>query len=364
MKEVFTQGKRNALLMGALTLLLCLVLGDGLLGMVSYRDDPTMRALVVLPGIAVFLVGLFLPPWLFRKTVHKRDTFWNLPLYFLAFYLLRSFFQDRVFLTQHYFLQPYISGFIYIPGEKIILPAMAVGLMWGVGWFVLSNLSQAEDPREKPAKPTGEAEQPAQKKRSLLPILLCVAVLLGFSVFVSWLMLDSLVWKNRDAIEQTIQERYGLNEIVELTFDENGTAIYRGEMDFAFGKQYFYTQTTFLSFSPTGSSQDISVTGYQKEDGEFRPSYGVYRETEDGFIPVHEIDTTDTPIFLNTVIFDPFRTFDKDQKEDYELHFTTQDPAIKTVTLHIEGMPQEFFGGYVNPLLLLLDPEVRSVIIK
>lgn len=359
MKEIFTQGKRNALLMGLLTLLLCLVLGDGLLGMVSYRDDPTMRVLVVLPGIFTFGVGLLLPPWLFRKTVHKRDTFWNLPLYFLAFFLLRSFFEDRVFLTQHRFLMAYISGFIYIPGEKLIAPAMAVGLMWGVGWFMLSNLSLAEGPRKARLEQAKEKQGKPEKGLFLLAGVILVFLCLG-----GWFTLNALVYQNKGAIEQRIQDVYGLDDIVELHFDETGTAIYQGEMDFAFGKQYFYTQTTFLSFSPTGSSQDISVTGYQKENGEFRPSYGVYRETEDGFIPVHEIDATNTPIFLNTVIFDPFRTFDKDQTEDYELHFTTQDPAIKTVTLHIEGMPQEFFGGYINPLLLLLDPEVRSVIIK
>lgn len=359
MKALFAQGKRNALLMGVLTVLLCLVLGDGLLGMVSYRDDPTMRALVVLPGITVFLVGLFLPPWLFRKTVHKRDTFWNLPLYFLAFYLLRSFFQDRVFLTQHYFLRPYISGFIYIPGEKIILPAMAVGLMWGVGWFVLSNLSQAEDPRKTRLEQAKEKQGKPEKGLFLLAGVILIFLCLG-----GWFTLNALVYQNKGAIEQRIQDVYGLDDIVELHFDETGTAIYRGEMDFAFDKQYGYVRLTFLSFSPIGSSQDISVVGYQKEDGEFRLSYGVYRETDEGFIPAHKIDVTDMPTFLNTVIFDPFWAFDKDQKEDYELHFTTQDPAIKTVTLHIEGMPQEFFDGYVNPLLLLLDPEVRSAIIK
>lgn len=364
MKALFAQGKRNALLMGVLTLLLCLVLGDGLLGMVSYRDDPTMRALAVLPGIAVFLVGLFLPPWLFRKTVHRRDTFLNIPLYFLAFYLLRSFFENRVFLTQHRFLMAYISGFIYIPGEKLIAPAMAVGLMWGVGWFMLSNLSQAEDPREKPAEPTGEAEQPAQKKCSLLPILLCVAVLLGFSVFVSWLMLDSLVWKNRDAIEQTIQERYGLNEIVELTFDENGTAVYRDNFEFAFGKWYNYIQLTFLTVSPTGSSQDISVVGYGKEEGEFTLHYGIGRLTEEDILLLGEPELA---AFLNTVNIIPFVGVDDDT--NFELRFTTQDPAIQAVTCHIEGMPKEFFDDMTSPhfnkyFRFLSDPELRSILLK
>lgn len=354
MKKHFIQGKRNALLMGVLTLLLCLVLGDGLLGMVSYRDDPTMRALIVLPGIAVFLVGLFLPPWLFRKTVHKRDTIWNLPLYFLSFYLLRSFFQDRVFLTQHYFLQPYISGFLYIPGEKIILPAMAVGLMWGVGWFVLSNLSQAEDPRkarlEQAKKKQGKPEK---------GLLLLAGVILVFLCLGGWFTLNALVYQNKGAIEQRIQDVYGLDEIVELHFDETGTAVYRGDFEFAFGVWYDCIQLTFLTVSPTGSSQDISVVGYGKEEGEFTLHYGIGRFTEEDILLLGEPELS---AFLNVVNIIPFVGVDDDT--NFELHFTTRDPDIQAVTCRIQGMPQEFFGGYVNPLLLLLDPEVRSVIIK
>lgn len=361
MKKHFTQGKRNALLMGVLTLLLCLVLGDGLLGMVSYRDDPTMRALIVLPGMLTFGVGLLLPPWLFRKAVHKRDTFLNIPLYFLAFYLLRSFFEDRVFLTQHYFLQPYISGFIYIPGEKIILPAMAVGLMWGVGWFMLSNLSQAEDPRERPAEPIEEAEKSVQKKRSFLLILLCVAVFLAFLGLGGWFIWNAIVYQNQDAIEQKIQDTYGLDEIVELTFDENGTAVYRGNFEFAFGKWYNCIQLTFLTVSPTGSSQDISVVGYGKEEGEFILHYGIGRFTEEDILLLGEPELA---AFLNTVNIIPFVGVDDDT--NFELRFTTCNPDIRTVTCRIEGMPKEFFDEYeyVNPLPLLFDPEILSVIIK
>lgn len=359
MKNFFTRGKRDALLMGLLTLLLCLVLGDGLLGMVSY--DPTLGALVVLPGIITFLVGLFLPPWLFRKTVHKRDTLWNLPLYFLAFFPLRSFFEERIFLTQHFFLRPNISGFLYIPGEQLLAPALVVALMWGVGWFILSNLSQAEAPREKPVEPAEGAERSVQKKRSFLLMLLCVAVLLAFLGLGGWLTWNAIVYQNQDAIEQKIQDTYGLDEIVELTFDENGTAVYRGNFEFAFGMWYDCIQLTFLTVSPTGSSQDISVVGYGKEEGEFTLHYGIGRFTEEDILLLGEPELA---AFLNTVNIIPFVGVDDDT--NFELRFTTCDPDIQTVTCRIEGMPKEFFDEYeyVNPFPLLLDPEVRSAIIK
>ena len=360
MKDFFTRGKRDALLMGIFTLLLCLVLGDGLLGMVSYRDDPTMRALVVLPGIAVFLVGLFLPPWLFRKTVHKRDTFWNLPLYFLAFFLLRSFFQDRVFLTQHYFLRPYISGFLYIPGDKLLAPVLAVALMWGAGWFMLSNLSLAEDPRnirlerkrakeQMPKKELTKEEQAKRRKRWLLSGVALVIFCLG-----AWITASVWVYQNKDMIEQKIQEAYGLNRRIELRFGKNGanTPTIRGHMGFAFGKQYDYIQVTFFLPGKSHSSQNISVTAYERTtDGEFVLSQGVYRETADGFVSIYETNTAD---FLDGVIFRPTIS-NGDGNKHFDLQFANSDPAVQSVPCRITGMPKEFFDEDVTPFNILFS---------
>lgn len=360
MKEIFTQGKRNALLMGLLTLLLCLVLGDGLLGMVSYRDDPTMRALVVLPGIAVFLVGLFLPPWLFRKTVHRRDTFLNIPLYFLAFYLLRSFFENRVFLTQHRFLMAYISGFIYIPGEKLIAPAMAVGLMWGVGWFMLSNLSQAEDPRnirlerkkakeQAPKRELTEEEQAKRRKKWLLAGVALVLFCLG-----AWTAASVWVYQNKDMVDQKIQETYGLNKRIQLDFGRKGTnmQIFHSHMGFAFGKQYDYIQVTFLPGS-SHSSQSYSVIAYERTaDGEFVLSEGVYRETPDGFVSIYETGTAD---LLNRAIFRPTIS-NSDVNKHFYLQFANSDPAaLQSIPCRITGMPKEFFDEDVTPFNILFS---------
>lgn len=356
MKKRFTQGKRGALLMGALTVLLCLVLGDGVLGMVSYRDDPTMKTLVVLPGILTFFAGLFLPPWLFRKTVHKRDTLLNLPLYLLVFFPLRSFFEDRVFLTQHFFLRPVFSGFLSLPGEGLLAPVMAMGLMWGTGWFMLSNLSRAEDPRgeclerARAKEPSLTEEELSERKKIQIASL---AALLLFCAVFAWAAGSSYIAKNMDAIELKIHDTYALDNIMEFTFDENGEASYTISNGYAFGKRYWSVRVTFLSCAPVGDCDDISVMLYNKENGEFSPAE---------YAPDYQPETGDQAEFY-------FYYTHKGEIKDYQLHFFTADPAIKTAAFYIEGQPKNFFdyydgymnpGGHINPLLQPRDLREKS----
>ena len=217
--SVFKSGKFQALLMGLLTVLLCLVLGDGFLGLVSYRDDPTMKILVVLPGMAVFTLGLFLPPWLFRKRVHKRDTFLNIPLYAVSFFLLRGLFEERVFLTQHFFLRKHLPGFFSIPGEQFLLPLLLVGSLWGVQWFFLSACSSVppkQRTREQETSDYPAVRNKLQKiKHTSTTVLIALMIPLCISLFFLPLMYPA------------IKDWLIFDERIELFFDdEHASYIY------------------------------------------------------------------------------------------------------------------------------------------
>ena len=328
--SVFKNGKLQALLMGLLTVLLCLVLGDGFLGLVSYRDDPTMKILVVLPGMAVFTLGLFLPPWLFRKRVHKRDTFLNIPLYAVSFFLLRGLFEERVFLTQHFFLRKHLPGFFSIPGEQFLPPLLLVGILWGVQWFFLdgfSNVPESKDQEKMPNIPSPERlpEKKIEVRNTIILLALSLVLFCGFLFFPAALY-----------ARDKLHEKYALDHEFTVQFDQDGMAAYYFNSGYVLGKDYFAVDLKYLSYFPDDLSGDvlIGLEIQEEEDGPYIPYHHSYG---DNFYAKPEL--------LSPGSYGYFHLAYKYRGEpkNYRFVIQTNDPGIEEATFYIFGRMNGFF---------------------
>ena len=92
-----------AVIMGILTVLLCLVVADGMIGM-AY---PPARKHIGYMGAAIFWIGIIALPLIFHKWAKWRYTLLNLPLYFLLYFPIYDVFglkHEHLFLDSGGFL--------------------------------------------------------------------------------------------------------------------------------------------------------------------------------------------------------------------------------------------------------------------
>lgn len=112
-------------IMGILTILMSLVVADGVFGL----NQPPARATRALVGFLFFWCGMIVLPLLFYKGVKWRYTLQNLLLYFLLYFPISEMFG---FQHEHYFLEA--GGFISFP---TYWGAILVAIMfWGIQSFV------------------------------------------------------------------------------------------------------------------------------------------------------------------------------------------------------------------------------------
>ena len=95
-----------AVIMGILTILLCLVVADGMIGL----NHPPARKYIEFIGAVVFWVGIIALPLIFHKWVKWRYTLLNLPLYFLLYFPICNVFDLK---QEHLFLES--GGFLPLP---------------------------------------------------------------------------------------------------------------------------------------------------------------------------------------------------------------------------------------------------------
>lgn len=108
-------------IMGILTILLCLVVADGMIGL----NHPPARKYIEFIGAVVFWVGIIALPLIFYKCVKWRYTLLNLPLYFLLYFPVCSVFGLK---QEHLFLES--GGFLSFPASW---GAIVVSfLFWGL----------------------------------------------------------------------------------------------------------------------------------------------------------------------------------------------------------------------------------------
>ena len=131
-----------AFLLGLLTVIICLAIGDGLIGVAGtlgeciYDDsgelveytlhvkDPT--------GKIIFWSGLLLFPMILANWIRPRHTWINLPLLVLAWYILSAIFGSH---ANHYFLAHPARGFISFFEE--FDPFIVAVFMWLTQLIVL-----------------------------------------------------------------------------------------------------------------------------------------------------------------------------------------------------------------------------------
>ena len=107
-----------ALLLGLLTVIVCLVIADGMIGVAGtvgdYTEDEFGNVEFTLhvkdpTGKIIFSIGLILLPLIFGWFVSPRHTWINILLYLAAWYVLSAIFGSQV---NHRFLAHPSSGFI------------------------------------------------------------------------------------------------------------------------------------------------------------------------------------------------------------------------------------------------------------
>ena len=131
-----------AFLLGLLTVIICLAIGDGLIGVAGtlgeciYDDsgelveytlhvkDPT--------GKIIFWIGLLLFPMILANWIRPRHTWINLPLFVLSWYILSAIFGSH---ANHYFLAHPARGFISFFEE--FDPFIVAVFMWLTQLIVL-----------------------------------------------------------------------------------------------------------------------------------------------------------------------------------------------------------------------------------
>jgi len=131
-----------AFLLGLLTVIICLAIGDGLIGVAGtlgeciYDDsgelieytlhvkDPT--------GKIIFWSGLLLFPVILAYLIRPRHTWINLPLFVLSWYILSAIFGSH---ANHYYLAHPARGFISLFEE--LAPFQVAVFMWLTQLIVL-----------------------------------------------------------------------------------------------------------------------------------------------------------------------------------------------------------------------------------
>lgn len=129
-------------LLGILTVIICLAIGDGLIGvagtlgecvydesgeLIEYAlhvKDPT--------GKIIFWSGLLLLPMILAYLIRPRHTWINLPLFVLSWYILSAIFGSH---ANHYFLAHLARGFISFFEE--FDPFIVAVFMWLTQLIVL-----------------------------------------------------------------------------------------------------------------------------------------------------------------------------------------------------------------------------------
>lgn len=108
-------------IMGICTIFLSLVVADGVFGL----NQPPAKATREFVGFLFFWGGMIVLPLLFYKKVKWRDTFLNLPLYFLLYFPIYDMFGLKL---THSFLER--GGFFAFPSYMgAILVAV---VFWGI----------------------------------------------------------------------------------------------------------------------------------------------------------------------------------------------------------------------------------------
>ncbi|MBR4961292.1 MAG: hypothetical protein IKY52_10380 [Clostridia bacterium] len=131
-----------ALILGLLTVIICLAVGDGLIGvagtlgdciydesgeLIEYTvhvKDPT--------GKIIFWSGLLLFPVILAYRIRPRHTWINLPLFVLSWYVLSAIFGSH---GNHYYLAHPARGFISLFDE--LAPFLVAVFMWLTQLIVL-----------------------------------------------------------------------------------------------------------------------------------------------------------------------------------------------------------------------------------
>ena len=117
------QGYLFAFIIGILTVLVCMVVADGLIGIegtihdyIEYEDGHHEFALKVSDstGRIIFRLGLFCIPVLFAWKTKVKYTWINLPLYMAAWYICYFIFGESV---KHRYLAHPAQGFISFENE-------------------------------------------------------------------------------------------------------------------------------------------------------------------------------------------------------------------------------------------------------
>lgn len=107
-----------SLLLGLLTVIVCLAIADGMIGVIGtigdYTEDEFGNVEFTLhvkdpTGRIIFGAGLILLPLIFGWFISPKHTWVNLPLYLLAWYILSAIFGSQV---NHRFLAHPSTGFI------------------------------------------------------------------------------------------------------------------------------------------------------------------------------------------------------------------------------------------------------------
>lgn len=105
-------------MMGVLTIILCLIISDGVFGL----NQPPAGSKV---GIVIFWISLIALPLIFYKLTQWRYTLLNIPLYFLLYFPIYEMFGLK---HTHFFLQT--GGFIELPTYWGAL--LVAAIFWGV----------------------------------------------------------------------------------------------------------------------------------------------------------------------------------------------------------------------------------------
>ncbi|MBE6568809.1 MAG: hypothetical protein E7658_01155 [Ruminococcaceae bacterium] len=129
-------------LLGLLTVIVCLALADGLIGVAGtigdciYDDAGELIEYTLHvkdhTGKIIFWVGLLLLPVIFACWIHPGHTWVNLPLFVLAWYVLSAIFGSH---ANHYYLAHPPRGFIALFEE--FSPFLVAIRLWLIQLIVL-----------------------------------------------------------------------------------------------------------------------------------------------------------------------------------------------------------------------------------
>ena len=136
LNEKFRKRLLSAVLLGVLTVLFCLVLADGIIGMnawESYRRDA-----LILPGGIVFFVSIVGLPILFSRWTSPLYTLVNIPVIYVLFFPVEALF-DNVDLYR----DPDLMLFFLLDGSFDFMPDWLDALLVAVVFFVIEFIVMA-----------------------------------------------------------------------------------------------------------------------------------------------------------------------------------------------------------------------------